>query len=192
MTVQDLPVFPLVRYNEKELRYDCTGRHHMQRAKRFVLIAGVVVLVLFVAGIVVAAIFHVLLDVLYICLMILAVLMILATLFQVYSILMLVRTITTVRDEMKPLLASVQETIGVVRDTAKTAGQTVSTVGATTKFAQDIALGPSVHAAAAVVAGQQMLRVFFGKGQTKTRAELRRQQQMAAAEAAEAAAARGD
>jgi hypothetical protein len=34
-----------------------------------------------------------------------------------------------------------------------------------------------------------MLRVFFGKGQTKSRAELRRQQQMAAAEAA---AARGD
>jgi hypothetical protein len=182
--IQALSVFLLVRYNEKELRYDCTGRHHMQRVKLFVLIAGSAAVIIFVGGIITAAIFHVLLDVLYVFLIVLAILMILATLFQVYSILMLVRAIATVREEMQPLLSSVQETIGVVRDTAKTAGQTVSTVGATTKFAQEFALGPGVHAAAAVVAGQQMLRVFLGKGQTRSRAELRRQQQMAAAEAA--------
>ncbi|MBV9228956.1 MAG: hypothetical protein JOZ18_06555 [Chloroflexi bacterium] len=152
----------------------------MRSATRYAIIAGVVLLLLII-GIIAAAIAGVLLEVLYIFLMLLAALMILATLFQIYSILMLIRTITTVRDEMKPLLASVQETFGVVKDTAKTAGQTATTVGATTQLAKELALGPSVRAAAAVVAGQQMLRVFLGQGHVRSRAEQRRKQQMEAA-----------
>jgi tellurite resistance protein TehA-like permease len=155
----------------------------MQRAKRFAIIVVAVVLALFVLGLILATIFHVLLDVVYISLMVLAVLLILAVLFQIYWIIMLVRTITTVRDEMKPLIASVQETVGVVKDTAKTAGNTVSTIGATTQLAQEFALKPGVRATAAIVATQQMIRVFLGGGLTKKRAETRRREQMAAAAA---------
>jgi len=155
----------------------------MQRAKRYAIIAGVVVAVLFIAGIVLAFIFGVLLDVLYIFLMLLAALMILAVLFQIYSVMVLVRTITTVRDEMKPLLASVQETVSIVKDTARTAGHTVATVGATTQIAKEAALQPGVQAVSAVVAGQQMMRVFLGQGQRR-RLDLRRKQQMEAASTA--------
>lgn len=159
----------------------------MQKAKRYAIIAAVVVVVLFVVGLVLATIFHVLLDVLYISLMVLAVLLVLAMLFQIYWIIMLVRTITTVRNEMKPLLVSVQETVGVVQDTAKTASHTVSTIGATTQLAQEFTVGPTIRTTAAVVAGQRMIQIFLGKGQTKKRVEARRQQQMLAA-----AAARGE
>jgi hypothetical protein len=152
----------------------------MQSAKRYLIITGVVVGVIVVVGLILAAIFHVLLEVLYVFLIILAALLIAATLFQVYSILMLVRTITTVRDEMKPLLASVQETVGIVKDTAQTAGHTVSTIGSTAQLTSEIAVAPSVRAASAVVAGQQMVRVFFGKGRIAHRAEERRKQQMEA------------
>ena len=145
----------------------------MKGATRYAIIAGVVI-VLLVIGIILAAIFGVLLDVLYIFLMLLAALMVGATLLQVYSIVMLMRTISLVRNEMKPLLASVQDTIGIVKDTAQTAGHTVSTVGSTTQLASELAIGPSVHAVAAALAGQQMIRVFLGKGRTKSRAEQRR------------------
>ena len=151
----------------------------MQGATRYAIIAGVILLLLIV-GIVLAAFFGVLLDVLYIFLMVLAALMLVATFLQIYSIVLLIRTIVTVRDEMKPLLTSVQETIGIVKDTAKTAGNTVTTIGATTQLTSDVALGPSVRAVAAVVAGQQMLRVFLGKGHARSRAEERRKQQMEA------------
>ena len=99
----------------------------MKGATRYAIIAGVI-LVLLIIGIIVAAIFGVLLDVLYIFLMLLAALMVVATLMQVYSVVLLIQTITTVRNELKPLLASVQETLGIVKDTAKTAGHTVSTI----------------------------------------------------------------
>jgi hypothetical protein len=151
----------------------------MKGATRYAIIAAVV-LVLLVIGIIVAAIFGVLLDVLYIFLMLLAALMVMATLLQVYSVLVLIQTITSVRNEIKPLLASVQETVGIVRDTAKTAGHSVSTIGTTTQFASEFAVGPSVRAAAAVIAAQQMFRVFLGKGHAASRAEQRKRQQMEA------------
>lgn len=149
----------------------------MKGATRFAIIGGVI-FVLLVIGIIVAAFFGVLLEVLYIFLMVLAAFMITATLFQVYSIIMLIRTISLVRNEMKPLLASVQDTIGIVKDTAQTAGHTVSTIGSTTQLAGDLAIAPSVRAVAAAMAGQQMVRVFFGKGRTKSRAEQRRKEQL--------------
>jgi hypothetical protein len=151
----------------------------MKGATRYAIIAAVV-LVLLIIGIIVAAIFGVLLDVLYIFLMLLAALMLVATLLQVYSVLVLIQTITSVRNESRPLLASMQETVGIVKDTAKTAAHTVSTIGNTTQFASEFAVGPSVRAAAAIVAAQQMFRVFLGKGHAAGRAEQRRRQQMEA------------
>ena len=152
----------------------------MQTAKRFIIIAGVVVLLLIVVGLVLAFIFGVLQEVLYVALFILALLMVGATIFQIYSILMLVRTISTVRNEMKPLVASVQETVGIVKDTAKTASHTVSTLGSTVRVTSEFAIGPGVRAVSAVVAGREMVRVFLGRGRTRTRAEERRQKQMEA------------
>ena len=93
---------------------------------------------------------------------------------------MLIRTITTVRNEMKPLISSVQETVGVVKETASTAGHTAATIGTTARLTSEFAVAPSVRVVAAVVAGQQIVRVFFGKGHIASRAEERRKQQMEA------------
>lgn len=160
------------------------GRHFiMKGAIRNAAIIAAVVLVVLIIGIILAAIFHVLLDVLYIFLMLLAALMVVGTLLQVLSIISLMRTISTVREEVKPLLASVQETVGIVKDTAQTASHSVKTVSTVAQLTGEIALAPSVRTVAAVVAGQGMLRVFFGKGQTRTRSEKRRKEQLKAIEA---------
>jgi len=81
---------------------------------------------------------------------------------------------------MKPLIASVQETVGIVKDTAKTAEHTAQTIGSTAQLTSEFALGPSVRVAAAVVAGQQILRVMTGRGRVRSRTEERRRQQMEA------------
>ncbi|GCE19592.1 hypothetical protein [Dictyobacter kobayashii] len=163
----------------------------MQKAKRFAIIAGVVVAIILVGGVTLAIIFGKLLELLYVVLIILALLLIAGTVYQIYSVFKLVRAINTVRDEMKPLIGSVNETIGIVKDTAKTAGNTVTTIGTATKFTSELALGPSVRAVAAVVAAQEMGRVFLGKGHARSRAEERRRQQMEAMAAANAAVDRG-
>ena len=152
----------------------------MQAAKRFVLTVSVILGVLLVVGLILAAIFKVLTDVLYIFLILLALLMIGATVFQIYSIMALVRTIKTVRDEMKPLVASVHETVGIMKDTAQTAGRTVSTIGQTTKLTSEFALAPIIQTVASIVAVQGMMRIFLGKGHARSRAEKRREQQLAA------------
>jgi hypothetical protein len=148
----------------------------MKRFIPYAIVAGVV-LVLIIVAIVLSAIFNWLLNLLYIFLILLAVLMLTATGLQVFSIFLLIRTIFMVRDEMKPLLQSVQETLGIVKDTAKTAGHTVSTIGTATQLTSEFAVGPGVKAAAAVLAGQQMFRVFLGKGKVRSRADQRRKQQ---------------
>jgi hypothetical protein len=155
----------------------------MKSAKRYAIIVGVFAVVVIIAGIVVCAIFGFLLEMLYASLIVLAVLMIAATLFQIYSIAKLIKTITVVRGEMQPLLSAVQETVGIVKDTAKVAGNTASTIGTATKFTSEFALGPSVRTVAAVVGAQQTLRVFLGKGHVRTRAEERRRQQREAMDA---------
>ena len=156
----------------------------MKSAKRTATISGIVVLVLLVAGFILAGIFGLLLDVLYIFLIILAALSLISTGFLIYAILMLIQSITTVRNELKPLIASVQDTVGIVKETAKTAGQTVTTISSTAQLTKEFAVGPSVRAAATVLAGQQMVRVFIGKGKTKSRYEQRRKQQQEAMDAA--------
>jgi hypothetical protein len=152
----------------------------VQAVKRFSIIVAIILGVLLVVGLTLAAIFKVLLDVLYVFLVLLALLMVGATLFQVYSIIALMRTIRTVRDEMKPLVASVQETVGIVKDAAQTAGHTVSTIGQTTKLTSELALAPVIQTVASVVAVQGMVRIFLGKGHVRSRAERRREQQLAA------------
>ena len=158
----------------------------MKAAKRFAIIVGVVILIALIIGLLLATIFHALLAVLYVFLIILALLLIAATAFQIYSIALLIRTISTVRNEMKPLVASVQETVGIVQDTARSAGQTVSTISSATKLTSEFALGPPVNTVAAILTGQSMLRTFFGKGRVRTRAEQRRQKQREAMEATQA------
>ena len=158
----------------------------MKTAKRFGITVGVIVLIALIIGLALATLFHALLAVLYVFLIILALFLIAATMFQIYSIVLLVRTLQTVRNEMKPLVASVQETMGIVQDTARSAGQTVSTISSTAKLTSEFALGPTVRTAAAVIAGQGMLRTFLGKGHARTRAEQRRQKQREALEAAQA------
>ncbi len=152
----------------------------MRGAMKNISIAVGVLLVVLIVGIIVAGIFGVLLDVLYIFLMLLAVLMVAATVFQVYWVIMLIQTITTVREEVRPLLSSVQETAGIVKDTAKTAGHAVSTVNIISQLASEFALGPGVRVVAALLGGQQVLRVLFGKGHIASRFEERRKQQMEA------------
>src|SRR5437667_4535282 len=122
-----LQVTTLVRYNGVKINLELYWRHLMQAAKRFAIIVGVVVLIALIIGLVLATIFQALQAVLYVFLIILALFLIMATMFQIYSIVLLIRTIQTVRDEVKPLVTSFQETVGIVQDTARSAGQTVST-----------------------------------------------------------------
>ncbi|HZS76250.1 MAG TPA: hypothetical protein VFA41_06515 [Ktedonobacteraceae bacterium] len=161
----------------------------MKKAIRFAGIAGGVIVVLLIVGFVLAAIFGVLLNVLYIALIILAAFSLLSTLLLIYTLMQLIGTITTVRNEMKPLIGSVQETVtavrgsvqetlGAVKDTAKSAGETASTIGSTAKLTKDLAVAPSVRAVALLVGAQQAFKVFLGKGHARKREEERRKEQL--------------
>ncbi len=140
-------------------------------------IIGGVVLALMIAGFIVAAIFSVLLAVLYVVLIIVAALSIISTLYLIYAVFVLLQAIKTVRNEMKPLVASVQETVGVVKETASSAKETVSVIGSTARLTSEFGLAPGVRTVSALLAGQQMLRVFTGKGRVKSRYEERRKKQ---------------
>lgn len=160
----------------------------MKKARNYLLIASISVFVLLVAGFILAGIFNVLLDVLYISLIVLAAFSLISTAMLIYLLLSVIRTVTTVRNEMKPLLDSVnetvtsvrgsmQETLESVKGTAKSAGETASTIGATARVTS-LAVKPAVRVAALVLASREMVRIFFGKGQTRRRYEERRAQQM--------------
>jgi hypothetical protein len=160
----------------------------MQKATRYAIVAAIVLLVLLIAGFVLAAVFGVLLDVLYIALIILAFFALVSTAMLIYALLMLIRTITTARNEMKPLIASVQhtvgslsasveETTGAVKETAKIASQTATTIGSTARLTTESFVGPGIRAVALLVGGQQMFRVFFGKGRARRRYDERKQEQ---------------
>ena len=156
----------------------------MQRALRYVKIVGIVLGILLVAGLIIAGITGHLLDVLYITLIFLAFFSLLATALLIYAVALLIQTILLVRDEMKPLLHSVMETVGVaketaevVKETAQHAGQTAGTLASTARLTRDYAVAPTVRAAALVLAGREMTRVFLGRGRARTRVEERRQRQ---------------
>jgi hypothetical protein len=142
-----------------------------------------------ITGFVFAKIAGVLLPVFYISIIVLASLLIISTVLLIYALLTALRTFATVTDEINPLLTSlqhsvemvtqsVQETTEVVKDTTKSASQTATTISSTTRIATQYAVGPSVRAVGFLVGGQQMLRVFVGKGRARRRYEERRQQQL--------------
>jgi hypothetical protein len=160
----------------------------MKRAMRYIIIVGIVVVVLVVVGLVLAGIFGVLADVLAIFLIILAALSIISTAALVYMLITLMRTITQVREEVKPLIGTAQETMSTVRGsrgetldevkaTAKSAGDTVSTIRSTANLAS-FGVAPAVRVASIMVAGSQVARVMMGKGRTRHRYEERRKEQM--------------
>jgi hypothetical protein len=160
----------------------------MQRAKRYIIIIGISVLVLLVAGLVLAGIFDKLADVLYIFLIILATLSIVSTAALIYLLSTLIRTILVVRDEMKPLVGTVQDTVNAVKGsmeetldevkaTAKSAGDTASAIRSTANLAS-FSVAPAVRVASVVVASRQVVRVFMGKGRSRDRYEKRRKEQM--------------
>jgi len=160
----------------------------MQRAKRYIIIIGISVLVILVAGLVLASIFDKLADVLYIFLIILATLSIISTAALIYLLSTLIRTILVVRDEMKPLVGTVQDTVNAVKgsmeetldevkEIAKSAGNTASAIQSTANLAS-FGVAPAVRAASVVVASSQVARIFMGKGRSRHRYEKRRKEQM--------------
>lgn len=156
----------------------------MRRALRYVIIVGIVLILVLVGGLILAGVKGQLLNMLYIVLIILAFFSLLSTALLIYAVVTLIQTIMLVRDEMKPLLTSVMETVGVaketaeaVKETAQHAGKTVGTVASTARLTRDYAVAPTVRAAALVLAGRQMARVFMGKGHVRNRAEERRRRQ---------------
>ena len=151
-----------------------------QKIKNIALITGVVLVLVVFVIIAVGLFTRHMLDVVYVSLIIVALFTLAVTVLQIIAIVRLIGTISTVRDEMKPLLASVQETVGVVQETAKKANQTVATIGTAARFTNNFAIQPSVRAVALLMAAQQVIRVFIGKGHVRSRADRRRKQQMEA------------
>ena len=161
----------------------------VERTTRYVILVSAIVLALMITGFIFARIFGVLLPVFYISIIVLAALLIISTVLLIYALLTALRTFATVTDEINPMLASLQhsvdlisqsveETTEVVKDTTKSASQTATTISSTTRMATQYVAEPSLRAVGFLVSGQQMLRVFFGKGRARRRYEDRRQQQM--------------
>lgn len=161
----------------------------IERTTRYVILISAIVLALMITGFIFARIFGVLLPVFYISIIVLASLLIISTVLLIYALLTALRTFATVTDEINPMLASLQhsvdmishsveETTEVVKDTTKSASQTATTISSTTRMATQYAAAPSLRAVGFLVSGQQMVRVFFGKGRARRRYEDRRQQQM--------------
>ena len=149
-----------------------------QKIKNIALITGAVLVIVIVGIIIVGVTTGHMIDVVYVSLIIVALFTLAVTVLQIIAIVRLIDTISTVRNEMKPLLASVQETVGVVQETAKKANQTVATIGTAARFTSDFAIQPSVHVVALLMAAQQVIRVFTGKGHVRSRADQRRKQQV--------------
>ena len=165
------------------------GSEFMRKTTRNVLLISAVVLALLITGFVIARVLGILLEVFYVALIILASLLLISTAMLIYALLLAMRTFTTVTDELNPMIQSLQhtvemvtesveETTGTVKDTAKSAGQIATTISSTASLTNEYAFSPGIRAVAFLVGGQQMLRVFLGKGRTRHRYEERRQQQM--------------
>ncbi|MGH2505914.1 MAG: hypothetical protein ACRDHZ_00610 [Ktedonobacteraceae bacterium] len=156
----------------------------MKSALRYTIIVAIVLVLLLVASLVLAGIFGQFLNVLYIALIVLAVFSLLSTALLIYAVIKLIQTIILVHDEVQPLLASMQETVGmaketavVVKETAQYAGKAAGTLASATRLTKDYAITPPVRAAALILAGRQMMKIFFGSGHVRSRAEERRLRQ---------------
>jgi predicted PurR-regulated permease PerM len=161
----------------------------MRRTFSYVIFIGLAILALMIAGFVVARLYGVLLPVFYITLIILASLLMFSTVLLIYALFKALDTFTMVSDEVNPMITSLQhtaemvsqsveETTEVVKDTTKSAGQTATTISSTARLATQYAIAPSVRAVGFLVSGQQVLRVFLGKGHARRRYEERRRQQL--------------
>ena len=161
----------------------------IRRINLSLIITSVFVVALLITGFIFARIFGVLLPVFYISIIVLASLLIISTVILIYALSTALRTFATVTDEINPMLTSLQhsvtmisqsveETTEVVKDTTKSASQTATTISSTTRMATQYVAEPGVRAVGFLVGGQQMLRVFVGKGRTRRRYEDRRRQQM--------------
>ena len=161
----------------------------IERTTRYVILISAVVLALMITGFILARIYGVLLPVFYVAIIVLASLLIISTVMLIYALLTALRTFATVTDEINPLLTSLQhsvamisqsveETTEVVKDTTKSATQTATTISSTTRMATQYVAEPGVRAVGFLVGGQQMYRVFSGKGRARRRYEERRQQQL--------------
>ena len=161
----------------------------LEKTTRYVILISSTILALMIAGFVVARLFNVLLPVFYIAIIILASLLIISTVLLIYTLLTALRTLATFRDEVDPLLTSLQHTVEMVtqsveetaeavKDTTKSATQTANTISSTTRLATQYAFAPSVRAVGVLVGVQQMVRIFLGKGHSRRRYEERRQQQL--------------
>ena len=161
----------------------------IEKITRYVLLVSFVVLAVIITAFVFARIFGVLLQVFFIAIVVLASLLIITTVLLSYALLTALRTFATVRDELNPLITSLQhsidmisqsveETTEAVKDTTQSASQTATTISSTTRLATQYAVGPSVRAVGFLVGGQQLVRVFLGKGRARRRYEEHRQQQL--------------
>lgn len=156
----------------------------MKGALRYAILVAIVLLLIVVAGLVLGGIFGQYLNILYIALIVVAFFSVLSTALLIYAVIKLIQIILLVREEIRPLLMSMQETVGVaketaeaVKDTAQHAGKAAGTLVGATRLTKEYAVSPPVQAAALVLAGRQMVKVFFGKGHVRTRAEERRRRQ---------------
>lgn len=156
----------------------------MRRALRVVSLIVAILLILIIVGLVFAGLNGQLLNVLYVVLMILALFSLFSTALLIYAIVKLIQTILLVREEMRPLFASVNETVGVAKETAEAvmetaqhAGRAAGTLAGATRLTREYALAPAVRVVALAMGGRQMVRVLFGKGQTRKRAEERKRRQ---------------
>lgn len=172
----------------------------MQGVMRLLKIGSVVLFVVLAAILVYAFLTGHLLDVLYVTLIVLAIFSLFSTALLIYAVVILMRTIREVREEMKPLLASVTETVDVaketavvVKETAQSAGKTAGTLVSTARLTRDYAVAPTVRAAALLLAGREMSRIFLGRGKARSRFEerKRKQEEFLRAEAAGVAEAAG-
>lgn len=156
----------------------------MRGVMQWLKIAGIALVVALVAVLVIGFVTGHLLDVLYVTLIVLAMFSLFSTALLIYAIAVLTRTIKEMRDEMQPLLASVTETVDVaketavvVKETAQSAGKTAGTLAGTARLTRDYAVAPTVRAAALVLAGREMTRIFLGRGKARSRYEERRRKQ---------------
>jgi hypothetical protein len=168
----------------------------MRSVLRWLKIGSIVLVIGLIAVLIIAFKTEHLLDVLYVTLIVLAFFSLFSTALLIYAVMVLTRTIGQVREEMKPLLASVSETVGVaketavvVKETAQHAGKTAGTLASTARLTKDYAVAPTVRAAALMLAGREMTRIFLGRGKARARFEerKRKQEDLLRAEAAEAA-----
>lgn len=158
----------------------------MKSALWYMLIVALVLTLIVVAGLVLAGIFGQFLNVLYIALIVLAGFSLIATALFMYAMFKLLQMILLIREEIRPLLHAMQETIGVAKDTAEVvketaqhAGQAAGTLASATRLTKEYAVSPPIQAAALLLASRQMVKVFFGRGHVRTRTEERKQRQLA-------------